>query len=93
MFALKQNMKAQRKSRVIVMLSLISTLDGSGHRHATLALPLGKRPGCDCAEERVGPGARLDGCGKSRPAVTLNVHNIHKSIAWFRQTLCTPSAC
>jgi hypothetical protein len=37
-----------------------------GQRHATAALPPGKRPGTHCIGGRVGLRARLDGCGKSR---------------------------
>ena len=38
-----------------------------GQRHASAALPSGKRPGTHCIEGFVGLKAGLDGCGKSRP--------------------------
>ena len=48
-------------------LPLTSELDGvGGQRHASTALPLGKRPGTHCIGGWVGPRAGLDGRGKSR---------------------------
>jgi len=38
-----------------------------GQRHAPAVLPPEKRPGTHCIGGWVGPRARLDGCGKSRP--------------------------
>jgi hypothetical protein len=38
-----------------------------GQRHASAALPPGKKPGTHCIGGWVGPRAGLDGCGKSRP--------------------------
>jgi len=47
-------------------LSLTSTLDGvGGQRHASAALPPGKRLGTRCIGDWVGPRAVLDGRGKS----------------------------
>jgi hypothetical protein len=50
------------------ILSLTSVLDGvGGQRHASAALPAGKRSGSNFIGGWVGPRAGLDGCGKSRP--------------------------
>jgi len=38
-----------------------------GQRHASAALPPGKRPGTHCIGGWVDPNAGLDKCGKSRP--------------------------
>jgi hypothetical protein len=38
-----------------------------GQRHATAALPAGKRVATRCIGGWLGPRAGLDGCGKSRP--------------------------
>jgi hypothetical protein len=38
-----------------------------GQRHASAALPLGKRPGTHCIGGQVGSEVGLDWCGKSRP--------------------------
>ena len=37
-----------------------------GQRHATAAVPPGKRPGTHCTGGWMGPRAGLDRCGKSR---------------------------
>jgi hypothetical protein len=48
--------------------SSTSALDGvGGQRHASAALPPGKRSGTHCIGGWMGPWAGLDGCGKSRP--------------------------
>jgi len=59
--------KAQMGSRNIALLFfLTSALDAvGGERHASVALPPGKRPGNNCVGGWVGPTAGLDGCGKS----------------------------
>jgi hypothetical protein len=38
-----------------------------GQLHTPVALPSGERPGTHFTRGSVGPKARLDGCGKSRP--------------------------
>jgi hypothetical protein len=54
--------------RHISTLSLTSALDGVGsQRHASAALPPGKKPGTHCTGGWVGPRTGLARCGKSRP--------------------------
>jgi hypothetical protein len=68
-FTLEQAAKSQRGEwRYSSALSVTSMLDAvRGQRHASAALPLGKRPGTHCIGGWVGLRAGMDGCGKSRP--------------------------
>ena len=65
-FALEEAVKAQRLSRCITTLSLISALDQvGGQSNVPATLPPGKRPGNNCVGCWVGLMAGVDGCGKS----------------------------
>jgi hypothetical protein len=67
-FTLEQAIKAHEGSRGIALFFNHGTKWGVGGQHHALAtLHPGKRPGTHCTGGWVGPGASLDGCGKSRP--------------------------
>jgi hypothetical protein len=61
-FALDEAMKAQRRSRYVILLSLTSMLKGGGWltSHLTILSP-GKRPRTHYIGGWVGPTAGLDG--------------------------------
>jgi len=42
-------------------------MEAGGYRHASAALPPGKRPDTNCTEGWMGPRAGLDGYGKISP--------------------------
>ena len=54
-----------------------------GQRHASAALPPGKRPGAHCIGDWVGPRAGLDGCGKSRFRLVFDPRTVQPVVSRY----------